>query len=127
MTIRFFIKSNSKTIISIIVIVGFVYLMRAYNIDARAIAIITFLLSYITNAFVGIIAILELMPVIGPMIIKIFTIPFFWLINGVGYLTSAYAIKKGYRRVIISHRIITTTLLIGVILGYILGHLIPVI
>ena len=67
-----------------------------------------------------------LVPVIGPLIVKIFTIPFFWLLNGMGYFTSAYAINKGYGRDIMSHRLITIVLLIGIIAGYILGHLIPV-
>jgi len=65
-------------------------------------------------------------PIIGPLIVKVFTIPFFWLLNGMGYFTSAYAIKKGYGRDIVSHRLITITLLTGIVLGYILGHLIPV-
>jgi hypothetical protein len=43
-----------------------------------------------------------------------------------GYFTSAYAIKKGYGRDIVGHRLITITLLTGIVLGYILGHLIPV-
>jgi len=43
-----------------------------------------------------------------------------------GYFTSAYAIKKGYGRDIMSHRLITIVLLTGIVLGYILGHLIPV-
>ena len=79
----------------------------------------------ITNVFVGLTTLVGLVPVIGPLIVKIFTIPFFWLLNGLGYFTSAYAIKKGYGRDIISHRLITIVLLIGIILGYILGHLIP--
>ena len=34
--------------------------------------------------------------------------------------------KKGYGRYIMSHRLITIVLLTGIVLGYILGHLIPV-
>ena len=43
-----------------------------------------------------------------------------------GYFTSAYAIRKGYGKDILMHRLITLALLIGIVLGYILGHLIPV-
>jgi len=121
-----YIKSNPKTIITLIGISISVYLMLTYKLDIRAITIITLLLGYITNIFVGLTTLVGLIPVIGPLIVKVFTIPFFWLLNGMGYFTSAYAIKKGYGSDIISHRLITIVLLTGIVLGYILGHLIPV-
>ena len=121
-----FIKSNPKTIFTLLGIGIIVYLMLAYKLDIRAITIITLLLGYITNVFVGLTTLVGLVPVIGPLIVKVFTIPFFWLLNGMGYFTSAYAIKKGYGRDIMSHRLIIIVLLTGIILGYILGHLIPV-
>ena len=121
-----FIKSNPKTILTLSGIGISVYLMLVFNLDVRAIAIITLLLGYITNIFVGLTTLVGLVPIIGPLIVKVFTIPFFWLLNGMGYFTSAYAIKKGYGRDIVSHRLITITLLTGIVLGYILGHLIPV-
>ena len=121
-----FIKSNPKTILTLLSISISVYLMLKYNLDIRAITIITLLLGYITNVFVGLTTLIGLLPFIGPLIVKVFTIPFFWLLNGMGYFTSAYAIKKGYGRDILSHRLITIVLLIGIVLGYILGHLIPV-
>ena len=100
--------------------------MLTYKIDIRAITIITLLLGYITNVFVGLTTLVGLVPIIGPLIVKVFTIPFFWLLNGMGYFTSAYAIKKGYGKDIMSHRLMTIVLLAGIVLGYILGHLIPV-
>tara|TARA_B100001123_G_C15011957_1_gene907928 strand:- start:93 stop:476 length:384 start_codon:yes stop_codon:yes gene_type:complete len=121
-----FIKSNPKTILTLLGIGVSIYLMLVFNLDVRAIAIITLLLGYITNVFIGLTTLIGLVPVIGPLIVKVFTIPFFWLLNGMGYFTSAYAIKKGYGRDIMSHRLITITLLTGIVLGYILGHLVPV-
>ena len=100
--------------------------MLYFQLDIRAITIITLLLGYITNVFTGLVALIGFIPVVGPLIIKVFTIPFFWTINSMGYFTSAYAIRKGYGRDIFRHRVITFVLLIGIILGYILGHLIPV-
>tara|TARA_B100000315_G_C14046066_1_gene349709 strand:+ start:177 stop:482 length:306 start_codon:yes stop_codon:yes gene_type:complete len=99
--------------------------MLYFQWDIRAITIITLLLGYITNVFTGLVALIGLIPIIGPLIVKIFTIPFFWFINSFGFFTSAYAMKKGYGSDIIRHRVITLALLIGIILGYILGHLIP--
>ena len=100
--------------------------MLYFELDIRAITIITLLLGYLTNIYAGLIALIGLIPIIGPLIVKVITIPFFWIINSMSYFTSAYAIKKGYGRDMLNHRMITITLLIGIILGYILGHLVPV-
>ena len=100
--------------------------MLYFQLDIRAITIITLLLGYLTNIYTGLIALISLIPIIGPLIVKVITIPFFWIINSMGYFTSAYAIKKGYGRDMLSHRMITLSLLIGIIVGYVLGHLIPV-
>ena len=126
MKITHYIKSNPNIILIIIGICATVYLMLHFQWDFLAITIITLLLGYITNVFTGLVALIGFIPIVGPLIIKILTIPFFWLINSMGYFTSAYAIKKGYGKDILMHRLITLALLIGIVLGYILGHLIPV-
>ena len=121
-----YIKSNPKTILILVGICTTIYLMLYFQLDIRAITIITLLLGYLTNIYTGLIALISLIPIIGPLIVKVITIPFFWIINSMSYFTSAYAIKKGYGRDMLSHRMITISLLIGIILGYILGHLVPV-
>ena len=100
--------------------------MLHFQWDIRAITIITLLLGYLTNVFTGLIALIGLIPIVGPLIVKVISIPVFWIINSMSYFTSVYAIKKGYGRDIVKHRLITLALLIGIVLGYILGHLIPV-
>jgi hypothetical protein len=94
--------------------------------DVRAIAIITLVMSYITNVFAGLSILTTSIPIIGPIVVKLFTIPIFWMLNLTGYFTSLVAIKKGYGKTVMSHRIITITLLVGILIGYILGYLIPV-
>ena len=120
------IKKHPKTISSIIVIIVFVYLMLKLEWDVRAIAIITLVVGYITNVFAGLSILTASIPIIGPIVVKLFAIPFFWMLNLTGYFTSLVAIKKGYGKTVMSHRIITITLLTGILIGYILGYLIPV-
>ena len=120
------IKKHPKTILTIIVISILVYIMLKFNLDVRAIAIITIILGFITNIYAGLIALIGLIPLIGPFIVQILSIPFFWFVNLMGYFTSFYAIKKGYRKEILNHRLVTMVLLFGIVLGYILGHLVPV-
>ncbi|MBC8214727.1 MAG: hypothetical protein ISR90_03810 [Candidatus Marinimicrobia bacterium] len=120
-----FIKENPRFLMTMLIIMIGIALMLYFGIDTKAVAIVAIVVGYITNAFAGLSALISLVPFIGPLIVKVFTIPFFWLLNGLGYFTSAYAIKKGYAKDVVNHRIITFVLLIGIVIGYILGHLVP--
>ena len=120
------INKHPKTIATVMVIALFVYFMLELKWDVRAIAIITLVVGYITNVFAGLSILTASIPIIGPIIIKLFAIPFFWMLNLTGYFTSLVAIKKGYGKTVMSHRIITIALLAGIVIGYILGYLIPV-
>ena len=121
-----YIKDHPRFTTAWIIVIFSILLMLHFNVDKKLVALVTILIAWFTNAFIGIGAFISLVPVIGPIIVKLFTIPFFWLMNGAGYFTSAYAIKKGYKRNLITHRLMTLLLLVGIIIGYILGHLIPV-
>jgi len=108
------------------VLIGLItYLMLKLELDVRAVALITLIMGFITNVFSGILILISTIPIIGPLIVKLFTIPIVWMLNLTGYFTSFVAIKKGYGNTILSHRIITLVLLFGLLVGYILGHLIP--
>ena len=96
-----------------------------YGIDKKVIVFIAFVISVFTEVFVGFSAFIAAIPIIGPMIIKIVTIPVFWIFNAMGTLVSGLAIKKGYATELAKGRILTLALLIGMIIGYILGNIIP--
>ena len=55
------------------------------------------------------------------MVAHILSLPFIWLLNGVGYLVSVVAIRRGYSKDVLNYRIITITLLFGITFGYDLG------
>ena len=96
-----------------------------YGIDKKIIVFIAFVISVFTEVFVGLSAIIATIPIVGPMIIKIVTIPVFWIFNAMGTLVSGLAIKKGYATELARGRILTLALLVGPILGYIIGYLVP--
>ena len=96
-----------------------------YGIDKKVIVFIAFIISVFTEVFVGLSAFIAAIPIVGPMIIKIVTIPVFWIFNAMGTLVSGLAIKKGYATELARGRILTLALLIGMIIGYIIGNLIP--
>ena len=96
-----------------------------YGIDKKIIVFTAFIIGVFTELFVGIGALVAAIPLIGPMIIKIISIPIFWILNALGTLVSGIVIKKGYATELAKGRIMTLALLIGMIIGYIIGNLIP--
>ena len=96
-----------------------------YGIDKKLIVFTAFIVGVFTEIFTGIGILVAAIPVVGPMIIKIVSIPIFWILNALGTLVSGIAIKKGYATELAKGRIMTLALLIGMIIGYIIGNLIP--
>jgi len=96
-----------------------------YGVDKKFVVFITLFLGLFTQIFSGFGALVTTIPLVGPIIIKVFTIPFFWVLNALGYFVSVIAIKKGYKKEVASSRVLTIALLLGIIVGYILGHIVP--
>ncbi|SVD54726.1 uncharacterized protein METZ01_LOCUS407580, partial [marine metagenome] len=61
------------------------------GVDEKAVVFFTLLLGLFTQVFSGLGALIALIPWIGPFIIKVFTIPFFWILNALGYFVSVLA------------------------------------
>ena len=95
------------------------------GIDEKVVLFGTVVIGVFTQAFAGLAALIAAVPLIGPLIVKVFAIPFFWLLNALGYFVGAVAIKKGYRTEFTKSRVLTLALLTGIIIGYIIGHLVP--
>ena len=125
MTERTFFKSYGKHILIWLGISISIAIALKFGIDKKVVLFGTVLIGLFTQAFAGLVALLAAVPLIGPFIIKIFAIPFFWILNALGYFVGAVAIKKGYRTEFTKSRVLTLALLIGIIIGYIIGHLVP--
>ena len=78
----------------------------------------------ISNAFAWMLGVIALVPIIGPLIAKVLTVGFIWLINAVGYLISYIAIKRGYAKDVLTYRGLTIAVIIGIVIGFVLGKLI---
>ena len=102
-----------------------IYIALHMGIDKKMIVFTAFIIGIFTEIFAGIVVLIAAIPIIGPMIIKIVSIPIFWILNALGTLVSGLAIKKGYATQLAKGRIVTLALLIGMIIGYIIGNIIP--
>lgn len=94
------------------------------GIDKHVVGGIVILIGLIGQAFAALVVWIGFVPFVGPIVAKVLALPFIWLINGIGYLASIVAIKRGYSKDVLNYRVITVTLLIGITIGYILGKLI---
>jgi hypothetical protein len=95
-----------------------------HQVDAKVVAGSVVVVGLITNAFAWLLGIVALVPLIGPIIVKILSVGFIWLLNAVGYLVSYIAIKRGYSKDVLTYRGVTIALIIGIVIGYILGKLV---
>ena len=98
---------------------------KQYGINQRIIILVTLALGTFTQIFSGITSLIALIPFFGPFILKVISIPIFYILNAMGWVVSAVAIKKGYVNELSKSRTITIALLVGIIIGYILGNIIP--
>lgn len=90
--------------------------------DAKAVTAGVLLFGVVSNLFVWILSLIGLVPVIGPLIVKVLSLSIIWLLNAIGYLVSFVAIKRGYSKDVLTYRGLTIALIIGIIIGYVIGH-----
>ena len=98
---------------------------KQYGINERIIILATLVLGVFTQIFTGITSLIAIIPFFGPFILKVVSIPIFYFLNALGWVVSAIAIKKGYVNELSRSRTVTFALLVGIIIGYILGNIIP--
>ncbi len=92
-----------------------------FDVDRGVIAGSVVAIGLISNAFAWLLGMIALVPVIGPVIVKVLSIGFIWLLNAVGYLVSYIAIRRGYSRDVLTYRGLTVAVIIGIVIGFVLA------
>ena len=75
---------------------GLAWLGLVLGVDRRVIAGVLFVVGLLSNAFAWLLGLIAVVPVVGPLIVKVLSIGFIWLLNALGYLVSFIAIRRGY-------------------------------
>lgn len=122
--IYLFLYRNRRTLLTWTVIVLAIILGIVFHIDKEIIAVAVVIFGIVANAFAGLAGIIAMVPVVGPILIKVLSLPIFWIFNALGYFVSVLAIKKGYGRDVVSYRMITIIFLIGFAVGFIVAKII---
>ncbi|MEK6565973.1 MAG: hypothetical protein AABZ41_04625 [Bacteroidota bacterium] len=121
--IKQFVSNYRGPIVTWLLIGLLISIGLSFGIDEHILGAIVVLLGILGQAFAALIAWIGFVPLIGPIIAKVLALPFIWILNGIGYLASAIAIKRGYTKDVLNYRVITITLLVGITLGYVLGKI----
>ncbi len=103
---------------------GLVWLGLHYDVDRSVIAGSVVAVGLLSNAFAWLLGVIALVPVVGPVIVKVLSIGFIWLLNAVGYLVSYIAIRRGYSKDVLTYRGLTIAVIIGIVIGFVLGKLV---
>ncbi len=119
------LRERKGMFIALILVLLLIPLLVYLGVPKEIVAFVTLVLGLLTKAFAGFAALIAMIPIIGPLVVKVLSIPFFWLVNSLGYFVSILAIKKGYTRQVVNSRVLTLSVLVGIVIGYILGNVLP--
>ena len=89
--------------------------------DARVVGGGALIVAILSNALAWLVGLIALVPIAGPLIVKILALPFIWLLNAVGYFVAMLAIRRGYSKDVLTYRGLTIALIVGIVIGYVVG------
>jgi hypothetical protein len=118
-----FLQRNYKLLITWAIIIIAVIVGIHFRVDKGIIVVLVMIFGLFAEAFSGLIALLATVPVIGPIVAKVLTLPIFWIFNALGYFVSLVAIKRGYKKEVINYRFVTMVFLTGFAVGFIIAKL----
>ena len=119
---RFFKQYKFHLVLWLLIASGIILALQ-YGIDQKLVVFSTVILGIFTQVFAGLGALIAMVPIIGPFLVKIITIPFFWLINALGHGVSIVAIRKGYSKELVKSRVLTVAILVGIVIAVSYTHL----
>lgn len=99
------------------------FLVYRYDFDAKVATGGAVLVGFYTGLIGWLLGVIAMVPIIGPILVKVLTMSFIWLLNAVGYVVSYVAIKRGYSKDVLTYRGITIASIVGLVVGYVLGSL----
>lgn len=101
-----------------------VYAAWYYDWHAKTVTAGVVILALFSHVLAWVLGIIALVPIVGPLVVKVLSLSIIWLLNAVGYLVSIVAIKRGYSKDVLTYRALTTALIIGVVIGFVIGSIV---
>jgi len=119
-----FFHRNYKLLLTWTIIIVAIILGIHFKVDKGIIVVLVMIFGTFAQAFSGLVALIATIPLLGPLLAKVLSLPIFWILNALGYFVSALAIKRGHKKEVINYRFITLVFLIGFAVGFIIAKLI---
>lgn len=107
---------------ALLLIVALIYFGYKFHVDTKVIAGGSVIIGLLSGVFAWVVGLIGLVPIIGPILVKVLSIGFIWLLNAVGYVVAYIAIKRGYSQDVLTYRGLTIALIIGIVIGYIIAQ-----
>jgi hypothetical protein len=119
---QFSLKDWRIMLPALLLIAGLIYFGYQYQVDTKVIAGGSVVIGLLSGAFAWVVGLIGLVPIIGPILVKVLSIGFIWLLNAVGYVIAYIAIKRGYSQDVLTYRGLTIALIVGIVIGYIIAQ-----
>jgi len=119
---QFSLKDWRIMLPALLLIAALIYFGFQYQVDTKVIAGGSLVIGLLSGAFAWVVGLIGLVPIIGPILVKVLSIGFIWLLNAVGYVISYIAIKRGYSQDVLTYRGLTIALIVGIVIGYIIAQ-----
>ncbi len=120
-----FWRRNSRSVIFWSILALMLAIGWAFHLDNHILAAMAILWGLGTQIFVAAFALLVstlgTVPVLGPLVVKVITLPVVLTINGMAFIASLVGVKIGHKRRVFESRVAATILVFGILIGYILG------
>ena len=121
-------KENLEVALTLLIMISVFYILTYMKVDkiltTALVALLGIFMEMARHIFSQVIFIIQSIPYIGPILAKIIVWPFFITINGIAYLVTLTFIRIRGVKEVANARILTTTFLIGLLVGIILGRVI---
>ncbi|HBY57877.1 MAG TPA: hypothetical protein DEG96_08495 [Candidatus Atribacteria bacterium] len=121
-------KEDLEIALTLLIMISVFYVLTYMKVDkiltTAILALLGIFMEMARHVFSQAIFIIQSIPYIGPILAKIIVWPFFITINGVAYLVTLTFIRIRGVKEVANARILTTTFLIGLLVGLILGRMI---
>lgn len=112
-----------RVILLWVLILLFIRFSFVYGLDKKVTTAGVIVFGFLSEAFAGLLSLIALIPVLGPVLVKVLSWPVFLTINGLAYIVTFFAIKSGLVKEAVNSKLLVSVLLFGILLGFILGKL----
>jgi hypothetical protein len=110
-----------KTLIYTVVIIVASIILSFLGLDKKIIGLVALLLGFVTQLFAGLVALIGMVPLVGPILVKVLTLPLFILINGVASMISIFLVRRGLTTDVVHARMMALVFIFGLTLGILIG------